>query len=282
MSSRMFLAAVAVFSVVVFVALCAVLPVSAQTNSAPQFSAESATRDVDENSPSFHNIGEPVTATDLDDDRLVYTLENARTSPFTIVRATGQLQVGAPLDFETTSPYTVKVIATDTSGAKDTIAVTITVTNVEENGKVSLTWTRLQVGAEVEASLTDPDGNVSGVTWHWEKSSDESSWTAISTATQAAHTPVEGDVNRYLRAVASYTDALGAGKTARSAAAYVKPVPDPNQTPDFRANTGGGYGCPQGETADVCLYVKRHAPQAPKSTTRAMSTLPTTTRSATL
>ena len=260
MSSRTFLAAVAVFSVVVFVALFAVLPVSAQTNSAPQFSAETATRDVDENSPSFHNIGEPVTATDLDDDRLVYTLENARTSPFTIVRATGQLQVGAPLDYETTSPYTVKVIATDTSDAKDTIAVTITVTNVEEDGKVSLTWTRLQVGAEVEASLTDPDGNVSGVTWHWGKSSDESIWTAISTATQATYTPVEGDVNRYLRAVASYTDPLGAGKTAWSAAAYVKPVPDDNQTPDFQVNTGGGYGCPQGETADVCLSIKRHAP----------------------
>ena len=262
MSSRTFLAAVAVFSVVVFVALCAVLPVSAQTNSAPQFSAETATRDVDENSPSFHNIGEPVTATDLDDDRLVYTLENARTSPFTIVRATGQLQVGAPLDYETTSPYAVKVIATDTSDAKDTIAVTITVTNVEEDGKVSLTWTRLQVGAEVEASLTDPDGNVSGVTWHWEKSSDESSWTAISTATQATYTPVEGDVNRYLRAIASYTDLLGAEKTARSAAASVKPVPDPNQTPEFRGYTSGGYDCleDEDETADVCLSIRRHAP----------------------
>ena len=104
MSRRTFLAAVAVFSVIVFVALFAVLPISAQTNSAPQFPAETATREVDENAPSFHNIGDPLTATDLDDDRLVYTLENARTSPFTIVRATGQLQVGEPLDYETTSP----------------------------------------------------------------------------------------------------------------------------------------------------------------------------------
>ena len=127
-------------------------------------------------------------------------------------------------------------------------------------GKVSLTWTRLQVGAQVEASLTDPDGNVSGVTWHWEKSSDRSIWTAISTATQATYTPVEGDVNRYLRAVASYTDPQGAEKTAWSAAAFVKPVPDPNQTPDFQVNTDGGYDCSQGETADVCLYIKRHAP----------------------
>ena len=269
MNSRTFFAAAAVLSVIVLAALSAALPSAllpgntayAQTNSAPQFpSSETGARTVDENTPWYQNIGDPVVATDPDDDKLTYSLENARTSPFTIDRFTGQLQTGAPLDYETQATYTVKVIATDTSDAKDTIAVTITVTNVEEDGKVSLTWTRLQVGAEVEASLTDPDGNVSGVTWHWEKSSDKSSWTAISTATQAAHTPVEGDVNRYLRAGASYTDPLGAGKTAWSAAASVKAVPDPNQTPDFRANTGGGYDCPQGEPADVCLYVKRHAP----------------------
>ena len=269
MNSRTFFAAAAVLSVIVLAALSAALPSAllpgntayAQTNSAPQFpSSETGARTVDENTPWYQNIGDPVVATDPDDDKLTYSLENARTSPFTIDRFTGQLQTGAPLDYETTSSYTIKVIATDTSDAKDTIAVTITVTNVEEDGKVSLTWTRLQVGAEVEGSLTDPDGNVSGVTWHWEKSSDESRWTAISTATQATYTPVGGDVNRYLRAVASYTDPLGAGETAWSAAASVKPVPEPNQTPDFRVNTGGGYDCPEDETADVCLSIQRHAP----------------------
>ena len=275
MNSRMFFAAVAVLSVIVLAALSAALPSAllpgntayAQTNSAPQFpSSETGTRTVDENTPWYQNIGDPVVATDPDDDKLTYSLENARTSPFTIDRFTGQLQTGAPLDYETQATYTAKVIAADRlepddpSRATDTITVTIDVNNVDEPGKVSLTWTRLQVGAEVEASLTDPDGNVSGVTWHWEKPSDRSSWTAISTATQATYTPVEGDVNRYLRAVASYTDPLGAEKTAWSAAAFVKPVPDPNQTPDFRVNTGGGYDCPQDETADVCLYIKRHAP----------------------
>ena len=275
MNSRMFFAAAAVLSVMVLAALSAALPSAflpgntayAQTNSAPQFpSSETGTRTVDENTPWYQNIGDPVVATDPDDDKLTYSLENARTSPFTIDRFTGQLQTGAPLDYETQATYTAKVIAADRlepddpSRATDTITVTINVNNVDEPGKVSLTWTRLQVAAEVEASLTDPDGNVSGVTWHWEKSSDRSSWTAISTATQAIYTPAEGDVNRYLRAVASYTDPLGAGKTAWSAAAFVKPVPDSNQTPDFRVNTGGGYACPEGETADVCLYIKRHAP----------------------
>ncbi len=275
MNSRMFFAAAAVLYVIVLAALSAALPSAllpgntayAQTNSAPQFpSSETGTRTVDENTPWYQNIGDPVVATDPDDDKLTYSLKNARTSPFTIDRFTGQLQTGAPLDYETQDTYTAKVIAADRlepddpSRATDTITVTINVNNVDEPGKVSLTWTRLQVGAEVEASLTDPDGNVSGVTWQWEKSSDESSGTAISTGTQATYTPVEGDVNRYLRAVASYTDPLGAGKTAWSAAAYVKPVPDPNQTPDFQVNTGSGYDCPEDETADVCLSIKRHAP----------------------
>ena len=273
MNSRMFFAAVAVLSVIVLAALSAALPSAllpgntayAQTNSAPQFpSSETGTRTVDENTPWYQNIGDPVVATDPDDDKLTYSLENARTSPFTIDRFTGQLQTGAPLDYETEDTYTAKVIAADRlepddpSRATDTITVTIKVNNVDEPGKVSLTWTSLQVDAKVEASLTDPDGNISGVTWHWEKSSDRSNWTAISTATQATYTPVEGDVDRYLRAVASYTDTLGAGKTAWSAAASVKPVPDPNQTPDFQVNTG--YGCPEGETADVCRSIKRHAP----------------------
>ena len=270
-----FAAAAAVLSVIVLAALSAALPSAllpgntayAQTNSAPQFpSSETGTRTVDENTPWYQNIGDPVVATDPDDDKLTYSLENARASHFTIDRFTGQLQTGAPLDYETQATYTAKVIAADRlepddpSRATDTITVTINVNNVDEPGKVSLTWTRPQPGTEVEASLTDPDGNVSGVTWHWEKSSDESSWDAISTATQATYTPVEGDVNRYLRTVASYTDPLGAGKTAWSAAAYVKPVPHDNQTPEFQANNGGGYECPQGETAKVCLYIKRHAP----------------------
>ena len=122
----------------------------------------SATREVNENTPSFRNIGIPVTATDGDNDRLTYSLENAHTSPFTIVRATGQLQVGQPLDYETKASYTVEVIVTDPDGATDTITVTINVNNVEENGKVSLTWTKPQVGAAITASLTDPDGSISG------------------------------------------------------------------------------------------------------------------------
>ena len=71
----------------------------------------------------MQNIVGPVTATDGDDDPLTYSLENAGKSHFKIVSSTGQLQTGAPLDYEDQSVYTVKVIATDPSGAKDSITV---------------------------------------------------------------------------------------------------------------------------------------------------------------
>ena len=152
------------------------VPAHAQgTNNAPTFTdGETATRSVDENTAAFHDIGDPVTATDADtddNDRLVYTLENAHSSSFTIVRATGQLQVGLPLDYERKNIYTEKVIVTDHGGATDTITVTINVNNVEEAGKVSLTWTRPQVDAPITATLADPDGSISGLTWQWAKSS---------------------------------------------------------------------------------------------------------------
>ena len=237
-------------------------PAAVEANDPPAFDSGSITRTVDENTPPFQDIGSPVTATDPNNDRLVYSLENAHTSPFTIVRATGQLQVGAPLDYEVEDTYTVKVVVTDTSGTKDTITITINVTNVDEDGKVSLSWTKPQVGAAVEASLTDPDGSISGETWQWQKSSTvQGAYSNINGATSDTYTPGEEDVGDYLRATVIYTDALGPNKTANSAAGYVKPVPNPNQYPDFRVNTSGGYSCPEDEiAAAVCLYVRRSAP----------------------
>ena len=239
--------------------------VHAQTNNAPEFATETATRSVDENAAAFSNIGAPVAATDSDDnERLVYTLENAHTSSFTIVRDSGQLQVGQPLDYEDDDEHTVKVVVTDRDGATDTITVTITVNNVEEDGKVSLTWTRPQVGAAITASLTDPDGNIAGLTWQWAKSSNRSNWSDISSATSATYTPAAND--GYLRATASYTDGKGSGnKTAQAiTSTSVQAAPSPNSDPVITPSISGGYGCGRsgftGVTADLCLYIPRYTP----------------------
>ena len=114
----------------------------AQSNNAPDFGATTATRSVDEytgrnlenDSPWYENIGDPITATDADDDRITYTIKNSRTSPFYIDWFTGQLQVGSPPDYETKISHDVTVVATDPSGDSDEIIVTISVVNLDEAG----------------------------------------------------------------------------------------------------------------------------------------------------
>ena len=71
-------------------------------NEPPVFPSNTAARDVDENTVAGSvNIGEPVTATDPDNDTLTYSLDVPSRATFNIVATTGQLQTKADLDFET-------------------------------------------------------------------------------------------------------------------------------------------------------------------------------------
>ena len=186
----------------------------AAANAAPVFATATATRSVDENTAAGQNVGAVVTATDADNDTLTYTLEGTDAASFYIVGTSGQIQTKAALDYETKTSYSVTVKATDPSSASDTIDVTINVTNVQEAGTVSLSEAQPRVGTALTATLSDPDGGVTGTTWVWSSSTDKSTWTAISGAAAASYTPVDGDLDRYLRARASYTDTIGSGQSA--------------------------------------------------------------------
>ena len=105
-------------------------------NSTPVFSEETATRSVGENAEIGANVGTPVTAADAENDPLTYSLDGG-AAPFEILQASGQLQTTAALNFEETASYIVTVIATDPSDKSDTITVTITVDNVDEDGSVT-------------------------------------------------------------------------------------------------------------------------------------------------
>ena len=102
-------------------------------NHAPIFTeGSSTTRSIPENTSAGENIGSPVSATDEDEDVLTYSLSGADAASFGIVSTTGQLQTHAPLDYEKKNTYAVTVTVSDGS-ARDTISVTIDVTDVEEN-----------------------------------------------------------------------------------------------------------------------------------------------------
>ena len=206
------------------------------TNSAPVFSANTATRSVAENAEMGANIGTPVIATDADTDTLTYTLGVDDVESFSIVDTSGQLQTKAELDFEGTPSYTVTVTATDPSNASDSITVTITVDNLDEAGTVTLSPAPPQVGTALTATLDDPDGAATGVTWQWERSGANGSYSNISSG--ASYTPVALDVGKFLRATASYTDPQGSGKSALAVSANPVLAEAPaNSDPAFSANT---------------------------------------------
>ena len=211
----------------------------ANVNEAPEFPTivtETGTRNVDENTPPGVNIGEPVTATDDDRDPLTYSLGGRDRASFDIVSTTGQLKTEAALDYERDEIYYVTVTAADPSGARDSIDVIIDVNNLDEAGTVTLSSTQPIVGRSLTAGLDEPD-NVSGsATWSWARSPNgASSWTPISGATSDSYTPVTADVTRFLRATASYSDALGSGRSAQEVSANsVLPAPTGiNERPQF-------------------------------------------------
>ena len=211
----------------------------APQNRSPAFTDGAKTdRSVAENTPAGADIGEPVAATDREDDTLTYSLRGADAESFDIDAATGQLLTKAPLDHEAQAAYSVIVAVSDgkssSGGASnsndDYITVTITAANEDEPGTVSLSSADPDVDVSLIATLTDPDGGLDRVVWSWERSADQMAWTAISGAALASYTPVAADKGSYLRATASYTDGHGPRKSAQAATAA--PVPS-NTAPEF-------------------------------------------------
>ena len=104
-----------------------------QVNHAPVFTEGSrTTRSIPENTTAGVNIGPPVSAVDLNEDILTYTLGGIDAGSFGIVSTTGQLKTRAPLDYEGKNSYTVIVTVSD-GELIDVISVGITVTDVDES-----------------------------------------------------------------------------------------------------------------------------------------------------
>ena len=128
-------------------------------NEPPEFSSPTATREVPENTAANTNIGTALpAATDADNDPLTYTLEGADAASFDFDPATRQLSTksGVTYDHETTPSYSVTLKAEDDNGGSDTLAVTITVTDVEE-----------PPDRPAAPSVSSVDGNTTSLEVNW-------------------------------------------------------------------------------------------------------------------
>ncbi|MYJ93754.1 MAG: hypothetical protein F4038_12005, partial [Chloroflexi bacterium] len=210
--------------------------------------------------PSFEeNSDRPIatyTGTDPERDTLSWSVDN--DDDFFITQS-GQLYFASPPNYEDQTSYLVTITATDDDpivSLSGSLSITVTVTDVEEPGVVTITPLRGWIGTRFEAELIDGDGRVTGETWKWERSRNRSSWEEITGASQVNYTADAEDVGHYLRATVSYSDRRGGNKEAsaeiRSLIGEAQPTTT-NNAPGFdEASTtrsirqGSGKGRPVG------------------------------------
>ena len=127
-----------------------------------------------------------------------------------------------PDDGDANNDYEVIVLAQAGSAFTSPLRVTVTVTDENEAGKISLTTVRPKAGSVLTATLTDPDGVTAGTAmWQWERSAGRNAWEVIAGETAASYTPTAADTGAYLRVTATYTDSHAAGQTAQAVSAEV-------------------------------------------------------------
>ena len=217
-------------------------------NTVPRFDEEipqgenSLSRSVPENSDAGVDVGAPVAASDDDGNDLTYTLDGTDAASFDIVSTSGQIQTkeGVTYDHESESSYSVTVKADDGKSDPASIAVTITVTNEDEDGTITLSSDPPSAGTALTATLADDDGvkTTPAVTWQWESSPNGTdTWTIISGETNSSYTPGSDDVGNYLQVTATYDDEEGPGKSAQKVSQAVLTAPPTNQNPAFDAAT---------------------------------------------
>ena len=186
-------------------------------NEAPSVDTGATMVELSENYDVATVVSPAYTATDPEEGTVVLSLEGADAGKFNIDTATASMltftfkeapNYEMPADAGANNVYNVTVVATDDAtgvGGKMTAMreVTIMVTNMEEDGTVTLSTQQPKVGVALTASVTDLDGAVTDVTWKWERDGNTTDDDAsvgqevIAGATSATYTPTSDDAGSY-------------------------------------------------------------------------------------
>ncbi|WP_420444100.1 cadherin domain-containing protein [Candidatus Poriferisodalis sp.] len=121
----------------------------------------------------------------------------------------------APADANLDNTYEVDVQAFDGSFTVSQ-GVRITVADLDEPGTVTLSSTQPTLGSVLTASLSDPDGDITNLSWEWQRRRSGGEWTPIPDTDSSTYTVTRSDSGYTLRAEAVYDDDHGPVKSATS------------------------------------------------------------------
>ena len=171
-------------------------------------------------------------ADDDESNTITWALTGADAGDFTLNAASGALTFNALPNYETKRSYAVTVTATDNGTPNMPSApraVTIAVTNVDEEGSVVIGGDLL-VGATLTATVTEEDGAAS-LTYQWQSAASGGTYTDITSATSATYILAATDAGKTLQVVAMYNDGFGDKTVTSTMTGAVPAAPVPNQPP---------------------------------------------------
>ena len=126
-------------------------------NEPPVFSAETFEFSVSENASRFTTVGTAAAVDPDEGESLAFSITAGNTGgKLAIVRNTGDIVVSSPLNFVTTSAYTlsVKVIEDGNPAHSDTATVTINVFSAIDRYRQVRTWTGRNLANDADVTLT--------------------------------------------------------------------------------------------------------------------------------
>ena len=250
-------------------------------NEPPAFTSGAETYTIEENTSIANGNIYMAEDPDADDNaNPTWSLSGADRSKFDITNGTLTFMTDFTPNYEMLADdnmdntYEVMVVAT-VGGMSGTRDVKVMVTNVEEAGTVTLNRTQPRAGVSVTATLTDPDGSISGLTWQWYRGDEITAETAenlpqtecaddagdncvIGGAMADSYTPTDGDVGERLTAVAMYTDGDAGMKSAVGEAANGTAVDTRNRAPMFEDQDSEADG-DQSESTTITVEENREA-----------------------
>ena len=181
----------------------------------PAFAASTADHAVAEHSDPSTVIA-TFAATDPEGGEIRYTLRGTDAGSFNLEdERLGELRANQAFDFETRRTYEVVVDAHDPYGLTDSLTLTVSVTDIDEAGRVTFDRRRPILDRPFTATLEDPVGVQGAEIWTWHRSPSRGGWGELITGVVSnVFTPLAADRDHYLRATVEYSDAHGT-KTAR-------------------------------------------------------------------
>ena len=208
----------------------------------PEFDSSGVELEVAENTVTNTNIGDSITAADPEGGDVTYSLTGANAGLFGMDASSGQVKTKGSLNFEAASTYTVDFTASDPQSNSASIALTITVTDIDteapgEPAKPSVAPNPGNGHEALKVTWTAPENSGPAITgyvvqYRIDESDDE--WTQVTVVANIIETTISGlESNTAYEAQVRADNDEGEGPWSESGTADTLAVSVVNSPPEF-------------------------------------------------